>query len=109
MLKTLVPRCLRILLIVVLTTLCLGLIVHSARSVRYSVDGVAKTEVAVTELSLTHSVEHTASGGFTNPYAAPDQQELAAKKPIPKKPAPKKPTPKKPVPKRPGGGKACPT
>ena len=129
--KTLFTQGLRILAIAALATLCMGLIVHSARSIHYRVDGVDRTEVAVTELSLTHNVEHAVGGGFTRPYPETDPaldvakpskssgqntqaRELAAKKPAPKKPgpakpAPKKPSPRKPTPKKPGAGKACPT
>lgn len=109
--KTPIIQGLRILAIAALASLCIGLIVNSARSVRYCVDGVDRTEVAVTELSLTHNVEHAARGEFTRPYPENDTQELAAKKPAPKKPQPAKPKPKpkKPKPRKPGGGKACPT
>lgn len=124
---------LRLLCIVVLVTLSAGMICYSAHSVRYSIDGVPTSELTITDLSLTHSVERSPDGELTNPYAEetmlPAQyifvvasatpfehatlisafqqdsvQDLAEKKAKPKKPAPKKPK-KKPN-KKP---KACPT
>ncbi|MCE5198001.1 MAG: hypothetical protein ABFD54_13895 [Armatimonadota bacterium] len=128
---------LRLLGIVVLVTLSAGMICYSAHSVRYPVDGVPTSELTITDLSLTHSIERSSDGELTNPYAEetmlPAQpifvvasatplehmslisafqqdsvQDLAAKKAKPKKPSPKKPSPKKPK-KKPGNGKACPT
>ncbi len=121
----------RLVFVILLITLCAGMIGYSARFVRHPVDQVPATELAITELSLTHEVERGADGKLTNPYAQKSEPSEAPKpkavkaaepkdkpaiagpttqdkskeelkaKPAPKKPAPKKPAPKKPAPKKP--------
>lgn len=110
---------LRVFVLVALLAVFSGLINHSVRHVRYSVDGKNETELKVTELSLTHSIKHAPGGGFTNPFATPPaeaavkpqskkadtkpaakvkkaaSQKSAADKPAVKKPAQKKAAPKK--------------
>lgn len=59
----------RIMGITVLVILFSGIIAYSARLVRYPLDGKPTSEFTITKLSLTHEVERTPDGKFTNPYA----------------------------------------
>ena len=122
----------RIAGIAILVVLFTGMIAYSARLVRYPLDGVPTSELTITNLSLTHEVERTADGKFTNPYAesavpvesTPKVAIATDAKPIvvaaapgftlcdmtakstKAKPAPKKPSPKKPAPKKPAPKKS---
>jgi uncharacterized protein with WD repeat len=61
-----ISRIIRFILLVGLTTLFTGMIVHSASNVRYDVGSEKLSEFTVTELSLTHSIERGENGKLIN-------------------------------------------
>ena len=77
----------RPIIIAALAIICAGLILFSVLTIKYPVGKSLKTELAVTELSLTHDILRGKDGKLTTPA---DIAAAAGKKP-----------PKK--------GKACPT
>ena len=82
----------RVCLLLALIALSLGMIIVSARSIRYRVSGKPTTELAVTELSLTHDVTRGANGALVTSAEPPGSGGSASGKGNP---------PRKP--------KACPT
>lgn len=116
----------RLAAIVILIGLSIGMVAYSVGWIDFEVGPNKVNELAVTELSLTHSVVRDPDGKLVNPFeeaaepqtqehpektepeeitepVAPTKQEpvvkKAAPKPQPKKPAVKKPTPSKSAPK----------
>lgn len=73
----------RLLLLALAGLLFLALIVGSALKARYPVQGKALSEPAITELSLTHSVERGPGGGLIRPPGAVGTGKEKAGKPEP--------------------------
>ena len=67
-------QALRLTLIVALTAVSVGMIVHSVRSVRYQVGDYQLTELEVNQYTFADQITHDAKGNLTFTSALPSAE-----------------------------------